>query len=81
VKKAAQKLYTDLQKAGIEVLWDDRENKTAGEKFGDSDLLGIPYRLVISERTLKENSVELKERAKEKAKLVKIKDLPSQIKS
>ena len=81
VKKSAQKLYTDLQKAGIEVLWDDRENKTAGEKFGDSDLLGIPYRLVISERTLKENSVELKERAKEKAKLVKIKDLPSQIKS
>ena len=75
VKKAAQKLYTDLQKAGIEVLWDDRENKTAGEKFGDSDLLGIPYRVVISERTLKENSVEFKERAKEKAKLVKVKDL------
>ena len=78
-KTSAKKLYTDLQKAGIEVLWDDRENKTAGEKFGD--LLGIPYRLVVSERTLKENSVELKERAKEKAKLVKIKDLPSQIKS
>lgn len=75
VKKVAQKLYTDLQKAGVEVLWDDRENKTAGEKFGDSDLLGIPCRVVVSERTLKENSVEFKERAKEKAKLVKVKDL------
>ncbi len=80
IKKVAQKLYADLQKQNIEVLYDDRENKTAGEKFGESDLLGIPYRVVISERTLKENSVELKERASEKAKLVKLKDLRKAIK-
>ncbi|MBX4201139.1 hypothetical protein KW786_03375 [Candidatus Parcubacteria bacterium] len=74
VKKAAQKLYTDLQKENIEVLYDDRQTKMAGEKFAESDLIGIPVRLVVSERTLKENSVEVKERAKEKARLVKIKD-------
>ncbi|MDO8529932.1 MAG: aminoacyl--tRNA ligase-related protein [bacterium] len=80
IKKAAQKLYTDLQKQNIEVLYDDRENKTAGEKFGESDLLGIPYRVVISERTLKENSVEVKERASEKAKLVKLSALSKTLK-
>jgi len=80
IKRTAQKLYTDLQEQNIEVLYDDRENKTAGEKFGESDLLGIPYRLVISERTLKENSVEIKERASEKLKLVKIKDIAKIVK-
>ncbi|OGZ65882.1 MAG: hypothetical protein A3C50_00800 [Candidatus Staskawiczbacteria bacterium RIFCSPHIGHO2_02_FULL_43_16] len=73
-KTSAQKLYKSLQENNIKVLWDDRENKTAGEKFGESDLLGIPYRIVISERTLATNSVEIKERGKEKAKLVKLKD-------
>ncbi len=72
VKMASQKLYVDLQKAGIEVLWDDRQDKSAGEKFNEADLLGIPYRVIVSEKTLEKNSVELKERAKEKAKLVKI---------
>ena len=75
VTKAAQTLYKSLQKENIEVLYDDRQTKNAGEKFAESDLIGIPYRIVISERTLKENSVELKERAREKAKLVKIKDI------
>ncbi len=72
VKKTAQKLHADCQKNGIEVLYDDRENKTAGEKFGDSDLLGIPYRLVISEKTLAKNSVEVKERGKNKVQLMKM---------
>ena len=75
VKKAAQKLYKDCQKEDITILYDDRENKTAGDKFNDADLIGIPYRIVISEKTLKENSVEIKERSKEKAKLVKITQL------
>jgi len=44
VKKASQKLYQDLQKQGVGVLYDDREEKSAGEKFADSDLIGIPYR-------------------------------------
>jgi prolyl-tRNA synthetase len=74
VKKAAQKLYTDLQKEGVEVLYDDRA-KTAGEKFAESDLIGIPWRIVVSERTLKENSFEVKARSSQKARLVKVKDI------
>ena len=86
VKETAQKIYQDLsaysgstagrQKKGIEVLYDDRENKTAGEKFAEADLLGIPQRLVVSEKTLKADSVELKKRTEEGTKLIKIKDLP-----
>ncbi len=74
-KTSAEKIYKDLQKRGIEVLWDDRENKTAGENFAESDLLGIPLRIVVSEKTLEAGSVEIKERVKEAVKLVKLKDV------
>ena len=72
VKKAAEKLYQDLQKAGVEVLYDDRIDKTAGEKFADSDLIGIPIRMVVSERTLAKNCLEIKKRNEKKIKLIKI---------
>ena len=79
VKKAAEIFYRDLQKSGIEVLYDDRSDKTAGEKFAEADLIGIPIRLVVSERTLKQNSVEIKKRSEKKIKLVKTKQLNSYI--
>jgi len=69
-KKKADKLYSDLQKKGFSVLYDDREDVSIGEKFAESDLIGINKRLVISEKTLKSNSVELKERSKKKACLI-----------
>jgi len=72
VQKEGKKLYRDLQKTGIEVLYDDRKGKSAGEKFADCDLIGIPIRLVISEKTLKQNCVELKKRSEKKTKLIKI---------
>jgi prolyl-tRNA synthetase len=72
VKKASEKLYQDLQKQGIEVLYDDRKEKSAGEKFADGDLIGIPYRIVISERTLAKDKAEIKKRSEKKVKLVKI---------
>lgn len=75
VSKVCQKLYTDLQKEKIEVLYDDRQQKNPGEKFAESDLVGIPYRVVVSARTLKENAVEVKERSKNATKLVKISQL------
>ena len=59
VRKMAKKVYDELTEAGIEVLWDDRE-VSAGEKFADSDLIGIPVRLVISEKT--GEKLEYKER-------------------
>ena len=75
VKLAAEKLYNDLTKENIEVLYDDRLDKSAGEKFADCDLIGIPMRLVISERTLKQNCAELKNRGAKKTKLIKINEV------
>jgi len=75
IKKFAEKLYTDLQKENIEILYDDRADKSVGEKFAEADLIGIPFRVVVSEKTLKVNSVEVKERNKKDAKLIKVKEL------
>lgn len=72
VKKEADKLYNDLIKKDIDVLYDDR-SETAGVKLVESDLIGIPTRVVISEKTLKKDSVEIKKRKERGAKLVKIK--------
>jgi prolyl-tRNA synthetase len=79
VKKAADDLYEKLIKKGIEVLYDDRE-VSAGEKFSDSDLIGIPKRYVISEKTLaadasEGDSVEVKDRVTGKVEMVKLKAL------
>lgn len=62
VKKVADDLYEKLRKNGVEVFYDDRDS-SAGEKFSDSDLIGIPKRYVISEKTLKTDSIEIKDRA------------------
>ena len=69
---AADKLYKDMGTAGIEVLYDDRDDVAPGAKFADVDLIGCPYRAVVSEKTLKEDSVELKRRDSKEFKLVKI---------
>lgn len=63
------------QEKGIEVLYDDRDDRSPGEKFAEADLIGIPYRIVISERTLGKDSVEIKKRDKEETELMKIKNL------
>ena len=62
VRKAAEDTYSRLQQAGFEVLFDDRELR-AGEKFADADLVGIPLRVTLSKRTLKESKFEVKRRA------------------
>lgn len=76
VKQTADQLYSDLQAAGVEVLYDDRD-ASAGEKFADSDLIGIPHRVVISSKTMAENSAELKMRSSKETTLVPLKDLIS----
>ena len=70
VKKAADALYKDLTAAGALVLYDDRRDVRAGEKFADADLLGIPYRLVISESTRASGKVEVKKRTATEAQLM-----------
>ncbi len=61
VKKATDALYEKLVKQGVEVLYDDRDT-SAGQKFSDSDLIGIPKRMVLSEKTMKNNQIEVKDR-------------------
>jgi prolyl-tRNA synthetase len=62
VSATTQTLYETLLQVGIEVLWDDREER-AGVKFNDADLIGAPYQLVIGEKVLAQGAIELKERA------------------
>jgi len=71
IKKQTEKIYKNLIDKGIEVLYDDRD-KTAGEKFTDADLIGIPWRVVVSQKTLGKDSFELKQRNQKRTKLVKI---------
>lgn len=69
VVKAADELYDNLTQAGVPVLYDDRDAR-AGEKFADADLLGIPQRVVISEKTLAAGTFELKARTGSDARQV-----------
>lgn len=74
VMQASKDLYEKLSKLNVEVLWDDRLDASAGQKFADADLIGIPNRIVISKRTIRDSSLEIKKRseAEGKEKLVKI---------
>lgn len=69
------KLYQEFMEAGKEVLYDDREEVSAGEKFADADLIGIPARVVISEATLAKNAAEVKQRNQTNAMLVPLEKL------
>jgi prolyl-tRNA synthetase len=79
VGDTAEKLYRELETAGVEVLFDDR-TESPGIKFNDADLLGIPLRITVSPRTLKENSVEVKWRAEKEAKILPLAGLTAAIK-
>jgi len=65
-EEQAGEVYSRLQDAGISVLWDDRE-ESAGVKFADADLIGIPWRLVVSKKT--GDSIEVKKRSEKDVKL------------
>jgi prolyl-tRNA synthetase len=67
----AEELYTSLKSAGLEVLYDDRD-ETPGVKFNDADLIGLPIRITVSERSLKERGVELKLRQETEKRIVRI---------
>ena len=69
---AAEDLYQRLCAAGIDVLYDDRYSVSAGEKFAESDLIGIPLRVVVSPRTLQSGSIECKQRGAAEVRLVPI---------
>lgn len=71
----ANKLYEELMKKGVEVLYDDRSDVSAGEKFADADLIGIPYRVVVSKRSLTDGGYEVKKRTEDKGKVVSSNEL------
>ena len=74
VAEAAEALYQRLEQAGIEVLYDDRQ-ETAGVKFNDADLLGFPVRIVVSPRNLNQASAEVKLRRENDAQLVGLEEV------
>jgi prolyl-tRNA synthetase len=79
VAEMAEKLYTELEAAGLEVLFDDR-TESPGAKFNDADILGIPLRITISPRTLEKNSVEVKWRKEKQAIIMPLEGITDKIK-
>jgi len=75
VRSFSDMTYQKLTEGGTEVLYDDRENVSAGEKFADADLIGIPWRVVVSERTVASEKVEVKRRSETEPKLMKLSEL------
>jgi len=74
----AEEIYGNLRALGYEILYDDRDG-SAGVKFNDADLIGIPVRLTLSRRTLKENAVEIKLRREEGRETIGLDTLPSEL--
>ena len=75
--EAAERLYGELVEAGVELLYDDRRETSPGVKFAESDLRGLPIRLVVSERSLRERGVELKRRTAVAARTVPLEEAVS----
>jgi prolyl-tRNA synthetase len=78
VGEAAEKIYAELIDSGIEVLYDDRGEK-AGFMFNDADLIGIPFRIIISPKTLADGVVEFKRRGEKDAELIAITELKAAV--
>lgn len=79
VAEFAENIYQQLQQAGLRVLFDDRAERP-GVLFADHDLIGIPHRLVIGERSLTEGEIEYKNRKTTAIEMVQVSDLPTFIK-
>jgi prolyl-tRNA synthetase len=83
VNEAAKKLYDDLWAAGVEVLWDDRDERP-GVKFKDADLLGLPLRVTVGAKGLATGQIEVKARTEsdpKKAELVALADAVASLKA
>ena len=71
-REKAQEIYNLLTENKVEVLYDDRLNISAGEKFIDADLIGIPSRIVVSKQSLKKGGVEIKKRNEEEKRIIPV---------
>ncbi|MBK8944494.1 MAG: proline--tRNA ligase [Ignavibacteriae bacterium] len=81
VVNACEKLFKELNEENIEVIFDDRNNVQAGFKFSDADLLGMPLQIIVGERGLKENQVEVKVRSTGERINVKLDGLIEKVKN
>jgi prolyl-tRNA synthetase len=81
VAKEAESLYELLESQGVEVLFDDRPDQTAGVKLNDADLLGLPIRLIVSPRNLRNGVVEMKVRGQDEADMVAMADIGDRVRS
>ena len=72
VLNQAEELYKDLQSKGIDVLFDDRPKLGAGQRLGDADLLGMPYRILISDKSLEAGGVEFTTRKSRESEIISI---------
>lgn len=79
VKKRAEELYQLLLAKGVEVLYDDRDDTSAGEKFTDADLIGIVWRCVVSEKTIAHNGVEIKRRDSRQSEVISFAQLVGKV--
>ncbi len=79
VKNSADKVYAELQEKKIEVLYDDRADMSPGMKFKDADLLGIPLQLIVSEKNMKNDEIEIKLRRSGERLKVKTNELHEKI--
>jgi prolyl-tRNA synthetase len=74
VRAAGEATYEQLRAAGLSVLYDDR-NESAGVKFADADLIGLPVRVTVSRRSLKEGGAEVKSRTAQQAQVIALAEL------
>ncbi len=75
VVQCAYDMYQKLTAAGVSVLYDDRTDARPGEKFADADLLGIPYRIIVSAKTVAENKYEVKKRTSAESQMLSLADV------
>jgi prolyl-tRNA synthetase len=78
IQERVEQVYRRLKTSGTEVLYDDREGVSPGQKFADADLIGIPWRVVVSEKT--GTRVEVKKRDKDKPGLIDLNEFLSKLK-
>lgn len=79
-KVQAERAYKELCDAGVDVLYDERDGVSAGEKLADADLTGITYRAVASARASEENKLEIKKRSDQESKMMNVKELIDYVK-
>jgi prolyl-tRNA synthetase len=75
IKIAAEKLYNELLELGYDVLFDDRDDISPGFKFKDADLIGVPLQLVVSDKNMKNDEIEVKFRRSGERVMIKYSDI------